>query len=300
MLSVISKSLKFFREALEAWWNDNAQRLGAALAFYTLFAIAPVIIVAIAIAGQVFGPDAVRGHIVGQLDQLIGYQGAEAVQDMLQAATQKKGSSLATILGSFTFLLAATGAFLELQSDLNTIWRVTPKPGVNLKAFFLDRVRSFGLLISMGFLLLVSLAISALISAAAGWLSEFAPEVPFLVGAFDLIGSLVIATALFALLYRFLPDVQLRWRDVTIGAFVTAVLFTAGKTVIGLYLGQSNVASTYGAAGSIVVLLLWVYYVSQIVLLGAEFTRVYTERKGIRPPPQEFAKRDPQRPSRAT
>jgi membrane protein len=292
--------LDLSREALSAWWNDNAPRLGAALAFYTLFAIAPVILVAIAIAGQIFGPDAVRGHIVGQLDQLIGHQGAEAVQTMLQGATQKKGSTLATILGSFTFLLAATGAFLELQAALNTIWRVKPKPGVNLKAFLLDRLRSFGLVISMGFLLLVSLTVSALISAAAGWLSQWAPEVPLVIGALDLIGSLIVITGLFALVYRFLPDVKLRWRDVAIGAFVTALLFSIGKTVIGLYLGQSNVASTYGAAGSIVVLLLWVYYASQIVLLGAEFTRVYTQRNGVDRKPQNFAKRDPDAPKKAT
>lgn len=293
-------SLRLVREALSAWWNDNAPRLGAALAFYTLFAIAPVILVAIAIAGQIFGPDAVRGHIVGQLDQLIGHQGAEAVQTMLQGATQKKGSTLATILGSFTFLLAATGAFLELQAALNTIWRVKPKPGVNFKAFLLDRLRSFGLVISMGFLLLVSLAVSALISAAAGWLSQWAPEVPLLIGALDLVGSLIVITGLFALLYRFLPDVKLRWRDVGIGAFVTALLFSIGKTLIGLYLGQSNVASTYGAAGSIVVLLLWVYYASQIVLLGAEFTRVYTQRNGVDRKPQNFAKKDPDAPKKAT
>jgi membrane protein len=297
---VVLKFLGLFREALGAWWDDNVPRLGAALAFYTLFAIAPVILVAIAVAGQIFGPDAVRGHIVGQLDQLIGHQGAEAVQSMLQGATQKKGSTLASILGSFTFLLAATGAFLELQADLNTIWRVKPKPGVNLKAFVLDRVRSFGLVISMGFLLLVSLAVSAVISAAAGWLSQYAPGIPLLVGALDLVGSLIVAAGLFTLLYRFIPDIKLRWRDVTVGAFATALLFTVGKTVIGLYLGQSNVASTYGAAGSIVVLLLWVYYASQIVLLGAELTRVYTERRGVKPKPQEFARKDPDAPKKAT
>ena len=288
------------RDAVSAWWNDNAPRLGAALAFYTLFAIAPVILVAIAIAGQAFGQDAVRGHIVGQLDQLIGRQGAEAVQAMLQGATQKKGTTLATIIGSFTFLLAATGAFLELQAALNTIWRVKPKPGVHLKAFLIDRVRSFGLVISMGFLLLVSLAVSALVSAAAGWLSQWAPGVPFVIAGLDLVGSLIVITGLFALLYRFLPDVKLRWRDVAIGAFVSALLFSVGKTLIGLYLGQSNVASTYGAAGSIVVLLLWVYYASQIVLLGAEFTRVYTQREGVHREPQNFARKDPDAPKKAT
>ena len=277
--------------AVKAWWDDNAPRLGASLAFYTLFAIAPILLVAIAIAGAVFGADAVRGQIVGEVQGLLGREGARAVQSLLQGASERKGNILATVIGTTTFILTSTGAFLELQAALNTIWRVKPRPGVNLKAFLLDRVRSFGLVVSMGFLLTVSLAVSAALAAIAGWLERRAPGIPLILGVLDLGLSLGVTTALFALLFRFLPDVRLRWRDVTTGAFITALLFTIGKQLIGLYLGQGSTASSYGAAGSVVVLLLWVYYASQIVLLGAEFTRVYTRREGSKPQPESFAER---------
>jgi membrane protein len=290
--------VRMFGAALKAWWDDNAPRLGASLAFYTLFAIAPVLLVAIAIAGAVFGQEAVRGQIAGEIEYLVGRQGARAVQSLLQGASQGKGNILATIIGTITFILTSTGAFLELQAALNNIWRVAPKPGVNLKAFLLDRVRSFGLVLSMGFLLTVSLAVSAALAALAGWIERWAPGVPLLLGALDLVISVAVTTLLFALLFRFLPDVQLRWRDVTTGAFVTAILFTIGKQLIGLYLGQSGTATSYGAAGSVMVLLLWVYYVSQLVLLGAEFTRVYTRREGSKPQPQEFAEKRLTAPSR--
>jgi membrane protein len=292
--------LRMSGAALKAWWDDNVPRLGASLAFYTLFAIAPVLLVAIAIAGAVFGADAVRGQIVGELDRLIGRPGAQAVQSLLQGASQRKGNILATIIGGVTFILTATGAFLELQAAFNTIWRVKPRPGLNLKGFLLDRVRSFSLVLSMGFLLTVSLAVSAAVAALAGWLERWMPGAPLLLGAIDLVVSLAVITALFALLYRFLPDVRLRWRDVTTGAFVTALLFTVGKQLIGLYLGQSSTATSYGAAGSVIVLLLWVYYASQVVLLGAEFTRVYTRREGSKPQPESFAERDLDAPRKAT
>ena len=284
--------LRMFRAALKAWWDDNVPRLGASLAFYTLFAIAPVLLVAIAIAGSVFGGDAVRGHIVNQIDGLVGRVGARAVQSLLEGASRPKENLMATVVGGVTFILTSTGAFLELQTALNTIWRVKPVPGLNLKAFLLDRLRSFGLVISMGFLLTVSLAVSAALAAVAGWLQEWAPGFPVFLAVLDLFLSVAVITALFAILYRFLPDVKLGWHDVRMGAFVTALLFTIGKQLIGLYLGQGTTASSYGAAGSVMVLLLWVYYASQIVLLGAEFTRVYTRREGSKPEPETFAEKD--------
>jgi membrane protein len=284
--------LRMFRAALKAWWDDNVPRLGASLAFYTLFAIAPVLLVAIAIAGAVFGGDAVRGHIVNQIDGLVGRVGARAVQSLLEGASRPKENLIATVVGGVTFILTSTGAFLELQAALNTIWRVKPVPGLNLKAFLLDRLRSFGLVISMGFLLTVSLAVSAALAAVAGWLQRWAPGMPVFLAVVDLFLSVAVITVLFAILYRFLPDVKLGWHDVTTGAFVTALLFTIGKQLIGLYLGQGTTASSYGAAGSVMVLLLWVYYASQIVLLGAEFTRVYTRREGSKPEPETFAEKD--------
>jgi membrane protein len=289
-----------FGTALKAWWDDNAPRLGASISYYTLFAIAPILLVATAMAGMVFGAEAVRGEIVGQLDHLIGREGGRAVQSLLEGASRRQAGLIATVLGSITFLIAATGAFLELQTALNTIWRVKPNPSANLKAFMLDRLRSFGLVLAIGFLLMVSLAVSAALAALSGWLARRAPGVAILWNAANVLASVVVTTTLFALLYRFLPDVHLRWRDVTTGAFVTAVLFTIGQQLIGLYLGQSSVASSYGAAGSVMVLLLWVYYSSQILLLGAEFTRAYAQRHGAKASPASFAERDPKAVLKAT
>jgi membrane protein len=285
--------LRMLGSALRAWWDDDALRLGASLAYYTLFAIAPILLVATAVAGMVFGAEAVRGEIVGQLDQLVGREGARAVQSLLEGASQRRTGIVATVLGSITFLVAATGAFLELQSALNTIWRVTPVPGRHLQAFLMDRVRSFGLVVAVGFLLMVSLAVTAGLAALSGWLARRAPGIPVVLSGVSVLVSLVVTTGLFALLFRFLPDVHLRWRDVTTGALVTAVLFTIGQQLIGLYLGQSSMASSYGAAGSVMILLLWVYYSCQILLFGAEFTRVYAQRHGTKPVPEEFAVKDP-------
>lgn len=265
--------------AVRAWWDDDALRLGASLAYYTLFAIAPILLVATAVAGMVFSAEAVRGEIVGQLDHLVGREGARAVQSLLEGASQRRTGIVATIAGSIAFLVAATGAFLELQSALNTIWRVKPKPGTNLKAFLVDRLRSFGLVVAVGFLLMVSLAVTAALAALNQWLARRAPAIPLLWNGVSMLVSLSVATGLFGMLFRVLPDVRLQWRDVMTGALVTAVLFTIGQQLIGLYLGQSSMASSYGAAGSVMILLLWVYYSCQILLLGAEFTRVYAERQ---------------------
>lgn len=285
--------LRLFGSAARAWWDDDCTRLGASLAFYTLFAIAPVLLVATAIAGMVFGPEAVRGEIVGQLDHLVGREGAHAVQSLLEGASQRRAGLVATIIGGITFLVAATGAFLELQVALNTIWRVKPRPSGHLRAFVMDRLRSFGLVVAIGFLLLVSLAVTAALAALNTWLFELSPSSSSSWKAVSAIVSLVVTTGLFALLFRFLPDVRLRWRDVTTGAAVTAVLFTLGQQAIGFYLGQSDIATTYGAAGSMMVLLLWVYYSCQILLFGAEFTRVYVQSRGPKPSPEEFAVKDP-------
>ena len=292
--------LQMFQPALRAWWDDDAPRLGASLAYYTLFAIAPILLVATAIAGMAFGAEAVRGEIVGQLDHLIGREGARAVQSLLEGASQQRTGILATVFGSITFVVAATGAFLELQSALNAIWRVKPNPGTNFKAFLLDRVRSFGLVVAIGFLLMVSLAVTAALAALNGWLARYAPSIPLLWSGVSMFVSLVVTTGLFALLFRFLPDVHLRWRDVMTGALATAVLFTIGQQFIGLYLGQSSMSSSYGAAGSVMILLLWVYYSCQILLFGAEFTRVYAQRDGGKPAPESFAEKVPDAPRSAS
>ena len=282
-----------FRGAARAWWDDDCTRLGASLAYYTLFAIAPILLMATAIAGMVFGPEAVRGEIVGQLDHLVGREGALAVQSLLEGASQRRAGVLPTLVGGTAFLIASTGAFLELQVALNTIWRVKPRPDGHLYAFAIDRLRSFGLVVAIGFLLLVSLTVTAALAALNAWLFNLAPANATLWTIVNTRVSMVVTTGLFALLFRFLPDVRLRWRDVVTGAAVTAVLFTVGQQVIGLYLGQGTIASSYGAAGPMMILLLWVYYSCQIVLFGAEFSRVWAARHGVRPKPEEFAVKDP-------
>ena len=280
------------RGGLKGWWNDNVPRLGASLAYYTLFAIAPVIIVAIGIAGLVFGPEAVRGQIVHQVDDLIGLEGGRAVQALLQGASNHSAGVLATVIGSITFLLGATGAFLELQYALNTIWRGAPKATAGLRDFLVQRLVSFGLVVAIGFLLMVSLAVSAALAAFSGWLNASVPGIAFVWMAVNLVISIAVTTVLFALVYKVLPDVDLDWPDVWTGALMTSVLFAIGKTVIGLYIGHSSTASSYGAAGSVVVLLLWVYYSAQIVLFGAELTRAYTATRRGAPKPVEYAKRE--------
>ena len=283
--------LRMFRTALKAWYADNAARLGASIAYYTLFSLGPVLLVAIGIAGTVFRPEDVQGRVAGQLTELLGAEGARAVQAMLQGAQNHEAGLLATIIGGVTFLLAATGAFMELQNAFNQIWRVKPKEGFGVGAFIKQRLVSFGLVVAIGFLLLVALVVSAGLSALADWVSARAPELPFVWAAFDLILSVGVITVLFAILYRVLPDVKLRWSDVWTGAAATALLFTVGKFLIGLYLGRSSTTSSYGAAGSVVIVLLWVYYTSQVVLLGAEFTRVYTRRERSKPQPADWAER---------
>jgi membrane protein len=284
--------LRTIRGAGRAWWDDDCTRLGASLSFYTLFAIAPILLVATAIAGSVFGAEAVSDEIVAQLDRLVGREGALAVQSLLEGAAHRPAGIVATLIGATAFLVASTGAFLELQVAFNTIWRVKPRAEGHLYAFVIDRVRSFGLVVAIGFLLLVSLIVTAAMSALNAWLFTLSPANALLWTIVNTLASIVVTTGLFALLFRFLPDVRLRWRDVTTGAVVTAVLFTIGQQVIGMYLGQSTIASMYGAAGSMMILLLWVYYSCQILLFGAEFTRVWAARHGVRVKPEEFAVKD--------
>jgi membrane protein len=280
------------KSALAGWWNDNVPRMGAALAYYTLFSLAPVLVVAIAIAGFAFGPEAVRGEIVGQIKGLIGVEGAVAVQAMLEGAAKPSSSIPATILGTITFFIGATGAFLELQTDLDAIWRVKPKESQSFfKALLKQRLISFALVLGFGFLLLTSLVVSAGLAALHTYMGNMFPGVAVLWEAVNVVVSLAVISAVFAMIYKVLPDVKLAWSDVLVGALVTAGLFTIGKSVIGLYIGASALSSTYGAAGSVIVILVWVYYSAQIILLGAEFTREYVERFGRKPRPEPWAKR---------
>ena len=256
--------------------------------------MSPILLIATSIAGLVFGREAVRGEFVGQIQGLVGKQGAQAVQAMLEGAAKPSHSILATTLGFVSFFLGATGAFLELQTALNAIWRVKPRPGVSVKAFLLQRLISFGLVVALGFLLLVSLLVSAGLAALSRYLGSIFPGLTAFWEASNVLVSLFVITVLFALVYKVLPDVRLHWRDVWVGGLVTAGFFSIGKQVIGLYLGTSTVASTYGAAASVVVLLIWVYYSAQVVLLGAEFTRFYVENLRGAAAPMKHAVHDPE------
>jgi membrane protein len=277
------------KETFSEWFADKAPRLGAALSYYTVFALAPVLLVVIAVAGLVLGPEAAQGKIVEQLSGLLGEDAASIVQTMLVNANRRGTGVMATVIGIATLLVGATGVMVELQAALNTVWKVIPKPGQAVKMLIRSRLIGLGLVLSMGFLLLVSLVISAALAAVSEWLSDIVPEWLVLGYLINYGISIFVIALFFALIFKVLPDAKVSWHDVWIGAFVTSLLFHLGKFLIGLYLGQASVASAFGAAGSLAVLLVWVYYSAQIVLLGAEFTRSYANRFGSHVVPEEHA-----------
>ena len=268
--------------AASRWNEDNAIRLSAALAYYTLFSLAPVLIIVTAFAGFVFGDDAVRGQVDDQLQGLIGREGADVVQAMVKGARPTPGNVIGLLLGIATMILGATGVFAELRSDLNFIWRVQTPASSGLFSLVRDRLLSFAMVIAVGFVLLASLLVNAILVAMWTYVSGWLPLHPALLQIVELFVSLTVIAILFATMFKLLPDVAIPWSDVWVGGFATAILFTAGKTLIGLYLGQSGAASTFGAAGSLVVLLVWVYYSSTIFFFGSELTYVYAKRCGSR------------------
>ena len=265
-------------ETCVEWYEDRAPRLGAALAFYTVFALAPGLILIIALAALLLGKEAAQGQIISQVEDLAGFAGAQAVQAAIESARNAGSSLLATSLGIITLLFGLWGVFGELQDALNTIWGVRTPSGRGVLGVIRKRLWSFTMVVGIGFLLLVSLAASAWLAALGKFFSRLLPLPAAMMEATNALLSFVIITFMFAVIYKLLPDVKLAWRNVWTGAAVTAVLFTLGKTLIGLYLGRSTVGSVYGAAGSLIVILLWVYYSAQIVFFGAEFTKVYSRR----------------------
>jgi membrane protein len=277
---------------LEEWTNDDAFELSAALAFYTIFSIAPVLLIAVGVASFFLTPDTATDRIVGEMEQMIGAEGANAVRQVIESSRGFGKGIWAMSVGIVTLVMGATAVFGELQSALNQIWDVKAKPdrGVIL-SFVVDRVRSFSIAIGVGFLLLVSLVISALISGVQHYMNTWLPGIPWVWQMANVVSSFFVIAILFAMIYKFLPDVVISWRDVWIGAAVTALLFTAGKYAIGIYLGRTATASAFGAAGSLVVLLFWVYYSALISFFGAEFTQVYARRYGPGIQPQEHAVR---------
>jgi membrane protein len=269
------------KKSVLAWVDDYAPSMGAAIAYYTLFSIAPLLIIVIAVAGLVFGPEAAQGAIVGQLQGLIGMEGAIAVQALLKSVNQPTQSIVATAISSVTLLIGATTVVAELQSALDRIWRVpVPAGGSGILNLLRTRLLSFGLVLGLGFLLLVSLVVSAALAAFGKWWNGLSGSEEVFLHVLNFIVSFAITTSLFAMIYKFMPRARIHWHDVWIGAAVSALLFEIGKFLIGLYLGKSSVASGFGAAGSLIVLLVWVYFSAQIFLLGAEFTWVYSHRQG--------------------
>jgi len=277
-----SQVTAFLREVVKEWSDDDALTLGAALSYYTIFSMAPLLVLAIAVAGLAFGRAAAQGEIVAQIQGVLGPSGAELIESMIERASEPASGVLATVISLVTMFFGASGVFGQLQGSLNKIWGADAVRRKGVKGQLQRRAASFSMILGIGFLLLVSLALSALISGLHRGIDEYLTIPSELLSLTNLTVSFVIVTALFAMIFKLLPDARIEWRDVWLGAAVTAVLFTIGKSLIGIYLGRAGVTSVYGAAGSLVLVLLWVYYSSQLLFLGAEFTEVYSRRYGSR------------------
>jgi membrane protein len=280
-------------ETFKEWQEDQAPRLAAALAYYTTFSLAPLLVVVIAIAGLLGAGEATQSLVMDQVEDLVGQEGRDFVGSMIDNASSTSSGVIASILGTVTLFIAALGAFNELQNALNRIWDVEPKPikglGKQVWNFISKRLLSFSMLLGIGFLLLVAMVVSAALSA----ISEYINSIPLfsnvIFQVLNFLFSLALITLLFALIFKYVPDVEVSWRSVWLGAAITAIFFTIGKQLIGLYLGRSDIGNTFGAAGSLALILIWVYYSSQILFLGAEFTQVYAKRKGNQPAPAKHA-----------
>lgn len=264
--------------AYTQWSADEASQLAAALAFYTTISIAPLLVLVIAIVGLFLGEEAAQGQLQGQLRNLMGAQAAQFTETAIASTVRPTAGSIASILSLGVLLWGSTNVFTQLQNSLNAIWNVEPKPGRGVMGIVRDRLLSFGLVLGIGFLLLVSLILSAVLSALTSSFSQLLPGIPWLWQLLNYVVSLAITALLFGLVFKVLPDIKIAWKDVWIGGLITALLFTMGQFVLSLYLG--NQGSAYGVAGSVVVFLLWVYYSAQILFFGAEFTQVYATQYG--------------------
>jgi membrane protein len=284
---------RLLKDSFRDWSEDQAPRLAAALAYYTVFSLAPVLVIVVAVAGLAFGSDQVRSGIVEQVRGMLGDGGADLVLGMLEAAAKPKDSLVAVGIAFATMVIGASGLFAQLQDALNTVWEVRPKAGRGLIGMVKDRFLSFSMVLGVGFLLLVSLVLAAALQAvqtfAEGRVSALTPAFQ----GFGLLLDLGLTALLFAMLFKFLPDVKLKWSDVWTGAVITAILFAIGKWTLGAYLGRGAVGSAYGAAGSLAIVLIWVYYSAQILLFGAEVTQAYAKQRGSWVEPKENAEPAP-------
>ena len=268
-------------ESASAWMEDNALRLSASLAFYSVFSLAPVLVIAVSIGALLFSEQTVRDQISAQLEALAGPRAADALEALLvTTAAQKRTGTFATIAGIIVMLFGASGVFGELKDALNTIWGVVIKPGRTLLRLIHDRFLSFSMVLSVGFLLLVSLLLNAILTALSKYINWMLPLPALAWQTLDFVGSFGVITVLFAMIFKILPNVRLGWHDVWIGAAVTSLLFVLGKFLIGFYLGASSITSAYGAAASVIIVLLWVYYSACILFFGAEFTKIYASKFG--------------------
>ena len=271
------------------WSEDKASRLAAALAYYTAFSIAPLLLISIAVAGLVFGQEAAQGQLFGQIEGLLGAEGAAAIETAVAGSNDRSAGVLATIIGLATLLWSASNVFGQLQEALNTIWEVHPDPTAGIMATIKRRFLSMTMVLGIGFLLLVSLVLTAALGVVGNFFNNLIPGGAAVWQVVNFIVSFVVVMALFAAIYKVLPDATIKWNDVWVGAAVTALLFTVGKLLIGLYLGHASVGSTFGAAGSLLVFLVWVYYSAQILFFGAEFTQVYARMYGSHIQPADGA-----------
>jgi membrane protein len=283
-----NRIVTLFKDTGLEWYEDEAPRKAASLAYYTLLSTAPLVVFSISLVGLLYGEEAARGQISEQIAGVVGPQAATAIQSVARNAHQSDSGAMSNIVGFLVLLFGASGVFGELQTALNSIWGVKPKPGRGWKGLLRDRFLSFTMVIGVAFILLVSLLLSAAVSALGSYLSNALPGGEGMWQIINFLLSLAVISGVFTLMFKVIPDAEIRWRDAWVGSLVTAVLFTIGKSLVGLYLGKSSFASSYGAAGSIVALVVWVYYASQIVFVGAEFTQVYARIFGsdIRPSPQ--------------
>ncbi len=287
----IKRTFRLLKETFQEWNDDKASRLAAALAYYTVFSLAPLLVIVLAIAGFFFDQGTVQEQVTAQIQSMMGPDSADLVTTALENANRpgQNSSLIASIISIVLLIFGASGVFAQLQQSLNVVWDVEAKPDNAAKGFIRQRLLSFAMVLTIGFLLVVSLVLSTVLSALSAYMTDLLPGLDSLWQLVNFALSLGILTLLFALMYKYVPDVEISWGDVWFGAAITSLLFTIGKFALGLYLGNSGFASTYGAAGSVIIILAWVYYSAQILFFGAEFTQVYARRYGSRIVPSDHA-----------
>jgi len=277
-------------KSFNAFLDDNALKMSASLAYYTIFAIAPLLLIIVSLAGIIYGQEAAQGKIFAELNKFVGSGAANQIQEIIKNISGSQDTAFAIIAGSITLFIGTTGVFIEIQDSINQIWRVKAKPKKGWIKLITNRVLSFSMVIGLGFLLIVSLVINGIVLALSEKLQIYFPDLTILViNVFNLVLTFLVISALFGIIFKFLPDVLIDWKDVRMGAFFTAMLFMVGKFLIGLYIEKVGPGSAYGAAGSLIVILIWVYYTSAILFFGAEFTQVYSDRYGGKIKPAPYA-----------